>query len=280
MTEARQWPDLVSVVVPVFNAADTLPEQMAALESQAFDGDWELIIADNGSFDDTVATASLWLSRFSRISIVDASGRPGAGYARNTGARHAKGQLLAFCDADDIVDSGWLQGLAQRALSADIAGGMVSSSSTSLPRIMDFLPHACGCCMAVWREVFEELGGFDPRFLAGQDVEFSWRAQRFGFSIGFAPNAQIWRRARSDLRGVARQHFKYGYWGSLLYREYRNDGVPNTSLLRLMKSAIWLVARLPYLVISKRRRHIWVRKAAYGAGAIKGSWKHRVLYTP
>lgn len=275
----RRSPSLVSVVIPALNASKTLPDQLAALENQDYGGEWELVIADNGSGDDTIARALRWQDRFARLIVVDASARPGAGYARNAGAMQAGGDLLAFCDADDLVDSQWLRQLVDRATSADIVGGSVSGAP-DLPRIMGFLPHACGCSMAIWRNVFDELEGFDTRYLAGQDAELSWRAQLRGFTLHFAPDARVARRPRRHIRSVARQFYRYGYWGALLYKEYRAHGLPVTSPTKLIFGVAWLMIRLPYLMGSRKRRRIWIRAAAYKAGAIVGNMRHRPLNVP
>src|SRR5207244_3518041 len=92
--------ELISVIVPVYNAMPMLAEQLEALSKQTYRGPWELIIADNGSSDGSREIAEAWRSRIPSLRVVDASARRGPATARNVGVEAATGGLLAFCDAD------------------------------------------------------------------------------------------------------------------------------------------------------------------------------------
>jgi glycosyltransferase involved in cell wall biosynthesis len=274
----RREPSLVSVVIPALNAAATLDEQLAALSVQSYGAPWEVVVADNGSTDGTAETARAWSRRLPSLLVVDASAKRGAAYARNAGARAARGDLLAFCDADDVVDQGWLTALVEALRSSDIAAGVVGSTA-SLPVYMDFLPRASTGCMALWRDAFEQLGGFDTVFLCAEDVEFSWRAQLAGYRLSPAPEARILRGQRKHAAGVAAQFFSYGQWSAYLFKQYRAYGVPHRGPWKLLRRLGWLAIRVPYLASTTRRR-IWIRLAAKTAGALVGSFRHRVLYVP
>ena len=96
----------VSVVIPARNAARTLDAQLQALAAQRFPAEWEVLVSDNGSTDATRAVAVEWAGRIPLLRVIDASARPGASAARNLGAAAAHGELLLFCDADDVVADG------------------------------------------------------------------------------------------------------------------------------------------------------------------------------
>ena len=76
-----------------------------------------------GSSDETVAIAEQWQDRLPGLRIVAADEKAGLPYARNVGSRAATGRILAFCDADDVADPGWLAGLLAGTSRADIVGG-------------------------------------------------------------------------------------------------------------------------------------------------------------
>jgi glycosyltransferase involved in cell wall biosynthesis len=154
-------PSLVSVVIPARNARRTLGAQLEALRAQDYAGPWELVVADNGSTDGTADLASAWAHTLP-LRVVDASLRRGASFARNRGWRSALGDLMAFCDADDVVSSGWLSRLTEAAEEADLVGGPYEFrrlnaiqgqpwwDGASLPVGLNFLPFMVGGNLAVW----------------------------------------------------------------------------------------------------------------------------------
>jgi glycosyltransferase involved in cell wall biosynthesis len=103
----------LSVVIPCFNAASTLGTQLEALARQRYNQDWEVIIADNGSTDGSLAVAESYKSRLPGLRVVDSSDRRGAAHARNIGALNSTGDHLLYCDADDEVAPGWMAAMAE-----------------------------------------------------------------------------------------------------------------------------------------------------------------------
>jgi glycosyltransferase involved in cell wall biosynthesis len=291
-TERARHPEpaLISVVIPVRNAAGTLPEQLAALAAQTYAGAWEIVLADNGSTDDTVEVARSFDHPVAPLRVVDACARAGSSYARNHGAENARGDFIAFCDADDVVAPGWLDALARAARDYDAVTGPQDASSinsapvqqwrppraTALPRSA-FLPYAPSCNLAVWADVYACTGGFDEAYPQAHDVEWSWRAQLAGFTLGFAPDAVVNYRYRATVRGVARQAYLSGIDSARLYRDFRSRGMKRPRLARSLRVWAWLVARLPYLV-SPAQRGVWVRRAGEAWGRARGSARFRVVF--
>jgi len=101
------------VVVPTLNAETTISAQLDALSRQDWHGGWEVLVADNGSTDRTLEVVESYRLRMSNLRVVDASDRKGAAHARNVGARSTQAELVAFVDADDVVDEGWVQATAE-----------------------------------------------------------------------------------------------------------------------------------------------------------------------
>ena len=287
---AHPLPRSISVIIPVRNGADTLAEQLAALERQTYTGAWEIVVSDNGSTDGTQALAREWAARVPKLSVVDASGRVGSSYARNFGARQAQGEFLAFCDADDVVVPEWLESLAAAAAEFDAVtgrqeAGTINSDavqswraprSAGLPRA-GFLPFAPSCNLGVWASVFGQTGGFDEEYPQSHDVEWSWRAQLASFTLGFAPGAVVHYRYRTSPRGVWRQAYLSGLDAARLYRDYRDKGLRRPGPARVLRTWGWIVVRAPYLG-SAARRGIWMRRAGEAAGRLAGSAKFRVFF--
>jgi glycosyltransferase involved in cell wall biosynthesis len=283
-------PRTISVIIPVRNGSDTIEEQLEALAGQTYGGAWEVVVADNGSTDDTRAVAERWAPRLPKLSIVDASERSGSSFARNLGAVSAAGDFLAFCDADDVVVPGWLDSLAAAARGFDAVTGRQDGSAINsevvqswrpprvegLPR-SGFLPYAPSCNLGVWAAVFAATGGFDEEYPQSHDVEWSWRAQLASFTLGFAPGAVVNYRYRASPRGIARQAYVSGLDSARLYRDYRSHGLRRPRLTRTLRTWAWIVVRVPYLW-SPARRGIWIRRAGESAGRLVGSVRFRVLF--
>lgn len=89
-----------SIVVPAFNSTQTLPETLASLSAQSFD-DFEIVVIDDGSTDETAQIAEDHAGRDPRIRVVRQPNRGLAG-ARNSGIAAANGEIIGFCDSDDL----------------------------------------------------------------------------------------------------------------------------------------------------------------------------------
>ena len=97
-------PDLLSVVVPVYDVEAYLPAALDSLLAQE-DVPLEIVVVDDGSTDGSGDLAERYAGRDARVRVVHTENH-GLGAARNEGARHTTGDLLAFCDSDDVVPPG------------------------------------------------------------------------------------------------------------------------------------------------------------------------------
>lgn len=289
-TVTRAAPKLISVVIPARNARATLDEQLKALAGQVYAGAWEVVVADNGSTDGTLAVARRFAEHLPALRLVDAPDRACAAHARNRGAASAVGDFLAFCDADDVVGPLWLAAMADCAHQFDIVGGAIhpyppgSSSaegapagSGGLPAVGGFLPMAFSGNFGIWAAVFTELGGWDEEYRIGEDIELSWRAQRNGYRLGFAADAVLWRRDPPGLRPLARRSFNYGLAGAHLYRSFRHLGARRNGM-EAVRACGWIVTRAPAAAVSRTKRRRWVNVLARRTGRLAGSVRYRVFY--
>ena len=289
----RERPRSVSVVLPVLDAAQSIVQQLGALAAQDYEGDWELIVVDNGSTDGSRELAAEQLAAQASGRIVDASGRRGASHARNAGARVARGEFLAFCDADDLVSLGWLRELADAARCGDLVAGRFDVERLNEPVVrawhdappldhplhgLDFLPFASGGNCGLWAAVFWQLGGFDEELAAGEDIDLSWRAQLAGYRLAFAPDALVHQRFQHRLRALAAQHFLWGQVTPTLFRDFRAVGMPRPGVLRVALEWSWILTTWPLNLWSSRWRGRWVRETALRAGRACGSLTARVVY--
>ncbi len=109
---------IISVIVPFFNAENTLCKSLDSLQRQSF-RNFEVILIDDGSTDSSLSIAELFVQRSDLTVNLIHQENKGVSAARNTGINAAKGEYLAFLDADDILDHNAL-GTAAASISPDV----------------------------------------------------------------------------------------------------------------------------------------------------------------
>ena len=216
------WPK-VSVVVCAYNAADTIDDCLRSLAALTYP-DFETIVIDDGSRD---ATAEI-TRRYPDVRLVSIP-NGGLAAARNLGIAEARGEIVAYTDADVRVDPDWLTYLVQPMLRGTMAGSggpnVVPDDDAWIAQAVARAPggpthvllddrvaeHVPGCNMAFRKSALEAIDGFNPVYLrAGDDVDICWRLQARGEVIGFAPSALVWHHHRATVKGYWRQQAGYG----------------------------------------------------------------------
>jgi glycosyltransferase involved in cell wall biosynthesis len=285
-------PRLVTVAIPVRNGAAVIGEQLGALAAQDYAGQWELLVVDNGSTDGTAAVVEGFREKLPALRIVDEP-RPGIGPARNRALRDAAGDVLLICDADDIVQPGWLAALARASASYPMVGGRCRAGLVSdplavawrgelpadrLPIALDTHPFVPGGNCAVRVDAARAIGGWDESFTGGaDDVDFSWRLAQAGYALGFAPDAVLAYRYRAGLPALVRQFYRYGVTEVPLHRRHQQWGLPRYRLRDLAARWIALARMAPRQLRRQPARGEWLREASYRLGRLVGSVRHRHL---
>jgi GT2 family glycosyltransferase len=279
----------LSIVIPCRNAAQHLPAMLDSLAADPFDGDWEIVVVDDHSTDTTRAVASA-RQRDLPIRVIELTGAGGPGAARNAGAAATAGPRLLFLDNDDEVGPGYLAAMRRALDDADLVGGRLDvervnpsvaaasrpdSSEGGLFDHFDFLPYAPSCALGIRREVFDALGGFAAG--DGEDVDLSWRAQLRGYRIGHAPDAVLHYRYRPTVGAMVRQAVVYGTAQPLLYRRFRDDGMPGRALPDAAR-AWWGLARIALHVRSRAELAPVAYLLGVYLGRVRGSVRHRTIY--
>jgi len=201
--------------------------------------------------------------------------------------------MVAFCDADDVAQPGWLEALQKGLADSDLVAGVFDMGSLNgrqeshpIPpatQQLGFLPFALGANLAVRRHAFEAVGGFRERIteehldlLIGEDVDLCWRMQLAGFRFTSTAEAIVAKRGRSSGRETLRTGWAYGRCGPALFRHYRAKGMKR-NLRGAAKSWAWLIAKSPHL-LSPSRRSDWLRVFGVRTGRLAGSLTHRVFF--
>lgn len=93
--------ELVSIIMPTYNSADHVEESIKSILAQTYQN-WELIITDDNSSDDTRLILQRYATEHKRIKCFYFYQNGGAGYCRNNSIKHSRGRYIAFCDSDDM----------------------------------------------------------------------------------------------------------------------------------------------------------------------------------
>ena len=213
-----------TIIMPCFNAARTLNESIDSLLSQTV-RDWELICVDDGSTDETPRLLKGWQDADPRIKVLRNQGK-GPSAARNMGAHHATGEILCFCDADDLWVRTKLETL-HRAFLNDSTDGLfgrvaffrrrgkadahstVPTAPLSVPLLMGENPVCSTSNISLRRKVFLQHGGFDNDMVHNEDLEWLIRLVGGGATIIGLDQLHVWYRTNpqglsSDLVAMSR----------------------------------------------------------------------------
>lgn len=280
---------VASVVIPVRNGASSIGGQLDALANQRTEFPFEVIVVDDGSSDGTAELVSARIANDARFQLVRIPGGVGAYAARNRGVTAARGHLIAFCDADDEVDEGWLDAMIRALQDAPLAGGtleIVGLSGASyyrltgeMPMLLGFLPAAFTANFGVRRETFDEIGGMDPTLPSGGDADFCWRAQLAGFELRFAADAVVRYRVREDFVSRFRRFYAYGNAHPTLYKRFRAYGLERRPWGSIIRDVAGLARRgTTYPRLTRVEKLEWAGGVATIAGRLRGSLRERVLW--
>lgn len=272
-----------SVVIPAFNAADLIGDQLGALAAQVSAPAFEVVVADNGSTDRLEDEVMSWRDRLPALRLVDASRGRGVSVARNVGISLAHTDRILVCDADDRVSAGWVAAMATGLSDHPLVSGPVETTLLS-GRSADWVPidrrtsglfetwggrtYGIGCNLGLRREVWEHVGGFDESYPAGaEEIDFAWRAGELGYRFGYVEDALLHYRIRTDLRGVLRQQYNSGRGTSTLYGKFRPQEVEPKTALRRLRHELLLVRQFPWRGGQDARRS-WLALMAFEAGKL------------
>jgi len=228
-------PSKISVIIPAYNAEKTIESCVnAALHQEGLDIDFEIIVIDDGSKD---TTADIVRS-FDRVKYIYQE-NSGPAVARNTGAKHATGDILCFTDSDCMPQSDWLATIMRYMdiSKADIVAGSygISNSENLLAQcIHQEILYRHQKLMREWvdvfgsynvafrREIFEKVRGFDEsyRTASGEDNDLSYRLKKAGYRIRFAKDAYVDHCHPERVCQYLQEQFRHGYWRARLYKAH------------------------------------------------------------
>jgi glycosyltransferase involved in cell wall biosynthesis len=227
------WPR-ISVVVAAYNAESVIDECLASLAACTYP-DLDVIVCDDGSTDATRERVRGYSFRLLELQ------HGGLSAARNQGIAAARGEIVAFLDADARCHREWPFHLAlafeDEAVKAAGGPNLPVPEAGFVERAVALAPgnpvevlisdtraeHVPGCNMAFRRSALEAVGGFDAVYtVAGDDVDVCWKLLDRGEQIAFSPAAQVFHHRRPSVAGYLRQQIGYGKSERMVYHRHRH----------------------------------------------------------
>ena len=312
-----------SIVIPVYNRPDEVNELLAGLCEQTC-RDFEVLVVEDGS---AVPCREVVESYAGRLDLhYYEKPNSGPGQSRNYGVERASGAYVIILDSDVVLPPDYLAAIdAELAVApCDAFGGPDRAHPSFTPmqkainyamtsffttggirggkkKLDKFYPRSFN--MGVRTAVYRELGGFsDMRF--GEDIDFSTRIFRGGYSCRLLPEAWVWHKRRTDLRkffkqvhnsGIARIHLTKRHPGTLKLVHLLPAVFTLGCLLCLLVAPFWPWSLLPLLLFSLivlvdasvRERSVgvglravaasFVQLTGYGSGFLRAWWTRCVL---
>lgn len=177
---------MLSIIIPALNEEKRLPKLLDSIAKQGLT-DYEVIVADGGSTDKTLQIARKFCCKIAKGGLPP--------IARNNGAKLAKGNLLLFLDADDILPKYALKkALADfKKRRLDIASSQLKPIENTFPNRLILLfgnigmvttqiidPHAAGPFILVKKSIHKKLNGFDETLKQAEDHDYAKRSSKMG----------------------------------------------------------------------------------------------------
>ena len=219
----------VSVVVPAYNAEKTIQKCLDSLLRIDYPF-YEIVVVDDGSTDGTWDILRKYSAANSNVKCIRQKNK-GPAAARNRGVRKSIGEVIFFTDSDCIVPRDWVTRLLRYFGDESIgaAGGSLKPATVNsifeqfdqkrrenlygnIKRFIDALPT---CNLAVRRNVFEEVGGFDESFkcASAEDYDLCYRMRDRGYKIFYDPEVSVLHYHSQDIRSLLRRGYIHGREG-------------------------------------------------------------------
>lgn len=213
----------ISIVIANYNGERYLRTCLTSLLKSSFITDYEILVIDNNSTDDSLKIIREFQKKDSKIKVLKNKSNKGVPFSRNKAIKKAKGDILVFLDNDTKVDKDWLKGIIQ-TFSADVTIGALQCKIFDFKKTdliqeigMKLYPYtgfgttlgrgekdhgqfdtpveiiALGAALAVRKDVARRVGGFDLKLMhTTDDLDFSWRIWISGYRVMLSPNSMVY----------------------------------------------------------------------------------------
>ncbi len=216
---------MISILICTWNRGSLIHETLQSIiENSDYKAD-EIIIVNGGGEKDCSTTLKYWKDRCPYLREIKTKNINLAN-SRNVGLQEVKGEIVLMTDDDARVFPDWIRRMKEtheRYPEAGVIGGEVVDASgssflnhiadvTTFPRYEEVkvVRHVPGVNCSFKRAVIEQIGKQDISLFRGEDVDYTWRAQRKGWKVLYDPAIKVYHVHRPTWRGLFHQHHMYG----------------------------------------------------------------------
>jgi glycosyltransferase involved in cell wall biosynthesis len=233
----------ISVVIPIFNAEDTLERCLNSLIEQNYKP-YEIILIDNNSSDNSYAIAEHYMKKNQQTKIIlTKEVKKGPSAVRNKGINLAHGDIIAFTDSDCIAHSNWLKNIVKEYKNKNIAAvaGNIKGFNPegSIQKFLSLFTLRGYAEKGEYKEfnlisggfptanfsakltVLRELRGFDEKMkIYTEDFDLCTRLYSLGYFIVYTPDALVYHIHRKSIKGLITQSFGFGWGHAILLKKH------------------------------------------------------------
>jgi len=248
---------MVSVIIPSYNSENTIAKCLDALSTQSYKGEYEIILVDSS----TDRTPDIVRKNYPSVQFIHLAQKTDPGTARNLGLKKSNGDPVLFIDSDCEAAPDWMEkmtGAHLRNKHAAVGGGVRNGNNSRstvawagyIAEFREFIPeqplkevdHIPTCNISYKREIFDKLGGFNPKYYPQEDLEFNLRLINSGKKILFDPQITIRHHHRTQVAAFFRHQKIIGKITSKMLRILPLEG---SSIARSKIKTIVLMPVIP-----------------------------------
>jgi len=257
----------VSVIMGIYNCSETLHESIASIMGQSYTN-WELIMCDDGSSDDTFSIAKKYADEFHNITVLQNERNYGLAYSLNKCLEFTKGKYIARQDGDDRSTTFRFEKQMQVLDAYDefdiVSSGMAffdengywgEIMSVELPEVNDFIVQSPFChapCM-MRKKALVDVNGYNTnkKTYRAEDYDLWFRMYANG-SLGYNLQEVLYE-VRDDRNAIKRRKFKYRINEAYVrFQGYKQLNLKKSSYLYALRAII--VGLLPNSIYKQLRR--------------------------
>jgi len=223
----------ISIIIPAYNAERTIAKCLTAATSLEWQGEVEIIVVNDGSFDKTGEIAS----SFPGVQVINVP-NGGAARATNLGIQAARYDMVVSLDADAELKPDWLNKIVpylDEPRVAAVGGYALTGNKSLVGKLMgydvelrlnstnNYTDHLYTMNTAYQRQVLQEIGMFDESLRIGYDVDISRRLGARGYRLVLSKDAKCTHYWRDDLGGYLKQQYDYAYYRLNITQKFKKS---------------------------------------------------------